>query len=298
MRRQTVSGRCASGIRSPTSPKLSSPTSWRQERSGKVAERDLRAVFVAAWGDRPISEITKLDVLEIINTKKRTAPQTARALLILVKRFFNWAIDQHVYGLTASPCDRLAGEDHRRAAVAQPTPHRRRAIRVLASHRADEVPGRSGLSDAAAHRAAAERSRADVVAGSSRRHRHHPGGADEGPRTARRASIWCRCRRRRRRSSRRCRAIRAGHTCSRFSAGKRPLTMTSPIKRDLDRRMLRTFKAMARRRGEDHHAVKLPRLDQPRSAPRRPLRSVAASRPAQRRGSRACAPAARHRRHL
>ena len=34
--------------------------------------------------------------------------------------------------------------------------------------------------------------------------------------------------------------------------------MTSPIKRDLDRRMLRTLKAMARRRGEDHHAVTLP----------------------------------------
>ena len=34
--------------------------------------------------------------------------------------------------------------------------------------------------------------------------------------------------------------------------------MTGPIKRDLDRRMLRTLKAMARRRGEDHHAVELP----------------------------------------
>ena len=31
----------------------------------------------------------------------------ARALLILIRRFFNWAIDQHSYGLTASPCDRL-----------------------------------------------------------------------------------------------------------------------------------------------------------------------------------------------
>ena len=65
-----------------------------------MAERDLRAVFIAAWGDRPISEITKLDVLEIINAKKRTAPQMARALLVLIKRFFSWCIDQHVYGLT------------------------------------------------------------------------------------------------------------------------------------------------------------------------------------------------------
>jgi hypothetical protein len=43
-----------------------------------------------------------------------------------------------------------------------------------------------------------------------------------------------------------------------MSAGKRPLAMTGPIKADLDRRMLRTLKAMARRRGEDHQAVDLP----------------------------------------
>jgi len=42
-----------------------------------------------------------------------------------------------------------------------------------------------------------------------------------------------------------------------MSAGKRPLAMTGPIKADLDTRMLRTLKAMARRRGEDHHAVTL-----------------------------------------
>ena len=43
-----------------------------------------------------------------------------------------------------------------------------------------------------------------------------------------------------------------------YSAGKRPVTMTGPIKADLDKRMLRTLKALARRRGEDHDAVTLP----------------------------------------
>ena len=76
------------------------------ERRGKNAERYLRTNF-AAWQDRPISQITTLDVLEVINKKKRTAPQMARALLVIIRRFFNWCIDQHVYGLTASPCDRL-----------------------------------------------------------------------------------------------------------------------------------------------------------------------------------------------
>jgi hypothetical protein len=34
--------------------------------------------------------------------------------------------------------------------------------------------------------------------------------------------------------------------------------MSGLIKRDLDARMLRTLRALARRRGEDHHAVTLP----------------------------------------
>jgi hypothetical protein len=40
-----------------------------QERRGKRAEQDLRSVFIPAWADRPISEITTLDVLEIIRKK-------------------------------------------------------------------------------------------------------------------------------------------------------------------------------------------------------------------------------------
>jgi hypothetical protein len=30
-------------------------------------------VFIAAWGERPVSEISKTDVLEIIITKRNTA---------------------------------------------------------------------------------------------------------------------------------------------------------------------------------------------------------------------------------
>jgi integrase len=51
---------------------------------------------------------------------------------------------------------------------------------------------------------------------------------------------------------------RGGKYLFSLSDGKRPLAMTGPIKVDLDRRMLRTLKALARRRGEDHHAVDLP----------------------------------------
>jgi hypothetical protein len=71
-----------------------------KERSGKIAERDLRNTFVAAWGERLITDITEDDVLAIINVKKRSAPEQARALLILVRRFYAWALDQRIYGLT------------------------------------------------------------------------------------------------------------------------------------------------------------------------------------------------------
>jgi integrase len=39
--------------------------------------------------------------------KDRGAPYQAHNLLTTARRMFSWAIDQHVYGLEASPCDRL-----------------------------------------------------------------------------------------------------------------------------------------------------------------------------------------------
>jgi hypothetical protein len=53
---------------------------------------------------------TKTDVLEIIITKRNTAPQMARALLVLIKRFFGWCVDQEIYGLSTSPCEGLSGK--------------------------------------------------------------------------------------------------------------------------------------------------------------------------------------------
>ena len=91
---------------------------------------------------------------------------------------------------------------------------------------------------------------------------------------------------------------RGGKYLFSLSDGKRPLAMTGPIKADLDRRMLRTLRALARRRGEDHHAVDLPKWVN--HDLRRTIRSglSALRSPAQRGRSRACAPTGRHRRHL
>jgi hypothetical protein len=77
------------------------------ERKGKVVERDMRREFIPKLGALPITEITDLDILGIVNAKKRTAPVQARNELGHIKRLFTWAIDQRVYGLKTSPCDSL-----------------------------------------------------------------------------------------------------------------------------------------------------------------------------------------------
>lgn len=77
------------------------------ERKGPEVERDVRGQFIAAWGKRPITDITELDVLAVIKAKRRTAPAQARNLLGHARRLFSWAIDQRIYGLTASPCEHL-----------------------------------------------------------------------------------------------------------------------------------------------------------------------------------------------
>jgi integrase len=79
-----------------------------RERKGAEVERDIRRVFLPAWGKRPISDITTLDVLTLVKgfvNKGKT--YQAHNLLGYAKRLFNWAIDQHSYWIETSPCDRL-----------------------------------------------------------------------------------------------------------------------------------------------------------------------------------------------
>jgi integrase len=78
------------------------------ERKGAEVERDIRREFLPAWAGRPIADITALDVRTIVKAAKdRGSPYQAHNLLGTARRLFTWAIDQHVYGLESSPCDRL-----------------------------------------------------------------------------------------------------------------------------------------------------------------------------------------------
>ena len=78
------------------------------ERKGKEVERDIRREFIPVWGGRPITEVTAFDVRAVVKAAKdRGAPAQAHNLLGTARRLFGWAIDQQVYGIETSPCDRL-----------------------------------------------------------------------------------------------------------------------------------------------------------------------------------------------
>lgn len=82
-----------------------------KQRKGRDVERNLRNVFLAAWSGRTITDITELDVLKIINPRKGDAPEYARNLLNDCRQLFRFAIGARVYGITVNPCASLKPSD-------------------------------------------------------------------------------------------------------------------------------------------------------------------------------------------
>ena len=78
------------------------------EAKGVEVARDLRRVFLPLWAHRPVTDILPAEVRAVV---KRVADEgksyQAHNLLGYARRLFAWAIDQQVYGLETSPCDRL-----------------------------------------------------------------------------------------------------------------------------------------------------------------------------------------------
>jgi integrase len=73
------------------------------------AERIIRGEFVKRWAARPITEIEKIEVSKaILAIVKRGAPYQARNSFALLRKLFNWAIGQGLYGIEVSPLERLS----------------------------------------------------------------------------------------------------------------------------------------------------------------------------------------------
>jgi integrase len=69
-------------------------------RSKGELERKVR-VDLAAWKDRPISEITRAEVRAVLNAKHATSPVAANRLLALIRRIFRWAVREDL--IAANP---------------------------------------------------------------------------------------------------------------------------------------------------------------------------------------------------
>jgi integrase len=75
-------------------------------RSARDVERCLDREFVSRWAKRPIREIERRDVIEVLDAiVKRDAPYSAHNALAHLRSMFNWACDR--YDLDVSPCDRI-----------------------------------------------------------------------------------------------------------------------------------------------------------------------------------------------
>lgn len=94
-----------------------------QERKGTSVARELRRDLLPRLGGRPIAQVERIEVRDLIKGKRLTAPAQARNLLGYIKRFFSWAVDQEVYGLKASPC-----ADIRAAEIIGPKKRRERVL--------------------------------------------------------------------------------------------------------------------------------------------------------------------------
>lgn len=94
----------------------------RNQRKAADVERVMRRELETRWGTRPITQITRRDVIAVIDTiRDRGAPYQARNCLGHAKVFFNWCVERSI--LTTSPCDHI-----RPQRIIGPTPPRQRIL--------------------------------------------------------------------------------------------------------------------------------------------------------------------------
>jgi integrase len=76
-------------------------------RSGADVAATIRRELIPAWGDKPICEIGRRDVVKLIErVVDEGRPYVAHHLAAYLSRLFNWAIIRDCYGVAASPMTR------------------------------------------------------------------------------------------------------------------------------------------------------------------------------------------------
>jgi Arm DNA-binding domain/Phage integrase family len=83
----------------------------QHNRSWKETERILNRYVVPEWGRRPIREITRRDVLRLLDGMvDRGAPVMAKQTHATVRKLFYWAVDRDI--IDTSPCVRVPVPAH------------------------------------------------------------------------------------------------------------------------------------------------------------------------------------------
>ncbi len=254
------------------------PTRPRQRKADEVV-RVFRKVLIPVWRARPVAMLSRRDVLSVVegirdrgtramlavhgvkvgNAALKPAPDQARNVLGYLKTFFSWMIERGTFGVEISPCDHL------------------RSVRIIGEKNSrDRI-----LSDDevfAFWRAAA---RLEYPAGPLYRLllltglRLNEAADASWPEFDFVGGVWTIPAERMKGQNGKARAHAVPITpdielllrsLPRFSKGEflfsttsgaTPTWLTTKIKRRLDRRMLRTLRALTRKRGEDPARVSL-----------------------------------------
>lgn len=77
-------------------------------RTRADVERSIRRDLMIPWGHRPITDITRRDLVQLLDEAiDRGSPYAAHHTFNYVHQIWEWAIARDLYGLQSSPCDRL-----------------------------------------------------------------------------------------------------------------------------------------------------------------------------------------------
>lgn len=76
-----------------------------KQRQGDFVTRIIRNALVDAWGDKPMTEITRRDVVKLVEKiADRPAPVYAQACFGVARTMFGWFVDRGTYGLETNVC--------------------------------------------------------------------------------------------------------------------------------------------------------------------------------------------------
>jgi len=74
-------------------------------RSAHDIEAAIRRELISRWGERPIADLTRRDVISLIEAISDDGrPAMARRIFAHLTKLFSWAIVRSTYGLETSPC--------------------------------------------------------------------------------------------------------------------------------------------------------------------------------------------------